>query len=56
MVRPMSTNNCLVMPSVNTMGRNTHTVVRVEARMAPATSLAPSIAASSTERPSLRMR
>ena len=56
MVSPMSTNSCLVIPSVNTMGRNTQTVVRVDAAMAPATSLAPSMAASFTEYPSLRRR
>ena len=27
MVSPISTKSCLVMPSVNTMGKNTHTVV-----------------------------
>ncbi len=43
-VRPRSTKSCRVIPSVNTMGRNTQTVVRVEARMAPATSPAPAIA------------
>ena len=56
MVSPMSTKSCLVIPSVNTMGRNTHTVVRVEAIMAPATSPAPAIAASFTECPSPRRR
>ena len=56
MVRPMSTNSCLVMPSVNTMGRNTQTVVSVEAMMAPATSCAPAMAASRTEAPWLRRR
>ena len=49
MVNPMSTNNCLVMPSVNTIGKNTHTVVNVDAKIAPATSPAPSIAASLAE-------
>ena len=56
MVSPMSTNSCLVMPSVNTMGRKTHTVVKVEASMAPATSPAPFMAASLAEYPSLRRR
>ena len=55
-VRPMSTNSCLVMPSVNTMGRNTQTVVSVDANMAPATSPAPAMAASLAEYPSLRRR
>ena len=41
MVRAMSVNSCLVTPSTNTMGRNTHTVVRVEAMMAPVTCTAP---------------
>ena len=55
MVSPISTNNCLTIPSVKTMGRNTHTVVSVEARIAPATSPAPAIAASFAEYPSLRI-
>ena len=37
------------------MGRNTQTVVSVEARIAPATSPAPLIAASFAEHPSLRI-
>lgn len=45
MVRARSVNSCLVMPSTNTMGRNTHTVVRVEAVMAPTTCAAPDTAA-----------
>ena len=40
-VRPISTNNCLVIPSVNTIGKNTHIVVRVEAHIAFETCLAP---------------
>ena len=45
-VSPISTNSCLVIPCVNTIGRNTQTVVRVDAIIAPPTCLAPSIAAS----------
>ena len=57
MVSPMSTNNCLAMPSVNTMGKKTHTVVSVEAAMAPATSFAPMTAAFFADAPSsLRIR
>ena len=33
MVKARSVNSCLVMPSTNTMGRNTHTVVRVDGKM-----------------------
>ena len=36
-VSPISTNNCLVIPSVNTIGAKTHTVVKVDAAIAPAT-------------------
>lgn len=56
MVRPMSTNSWRVMPLVNTMGRNTHTVVRVEAAMAPATCFAPFTAALAAGMPSPRRR
>ncbi len=56
MVNPISTNNCLVIPSVNTMGKNTQTVVKVEAMIAPATSFAPSMEASRILFPSLRIR
>ena len=56
MVSPISTNNCRVIPSVKTIGKNTHTVVRVEAMMAPATSPAPSTAASFALRPSFLIR
>ena len=45
MVKARSVNSCLVMPSTNTMGRNTHTVVSVEAVMAPTTCAAPDTAA-----------
>ena len=45
MVRARSVNSCRVMPSTNTMGRNTHTVVRVEEVTAPATWPAPATAA-----------
>ena len=51
-VSPMSTNSCLVIPLVNTIGRNTQTVVSVEAMIAPPTCLAPSMAASLAEAPS----
>ena len=44
-VRPMSVNNCLVIPSVKTIGKNTQIVVRVEAKIAPDTCLAPYTAA-----------
>ena len=44
------------MPSVNMMGANTQTVVRVEAIMAPPTCLAPSTAAFFTECPFCRSR
>ena len=56
MVSPISTNSCLVIPSVNKIGANTHIVVRVDATIAPATWLAPSTAAFFTEYPSLRRR
>ena len=36
-VSARSVKSCLVMPSTNTMGRNTHTVVSVEAVIAPST-------------------
>ena len=39
------------MPSVNTIGRNTHTVVRVDAVIAPATCFAPETAACTFEYP-----
>ena len=45
MVSARSVNSCLVIPVTNTMGRNTQTVVRVEAVTAPATCLAPETAA-----------
>ncbi len=57
MVSPISTKSCLVIPDVNTIGRNTHTVVRVEAIIAPPTCRAPSIAAFLADSPSsLRIR
>ena len=34
-VSPISVNICFVIPSVNTIGRNTHIVVKVEAKIAP---------------------
>ena len=55
-VNAMSTNSCLVIPSVNTIGTNTHTVVKVDAIMAPVTPPAPSTAALLMEYPSLRRR
>ena len=51
-VSAMSTNSCLVIPSVNTIGTNTHT----DAIMAPVTPPAPSTAAFLMEYPSLRRR
>ena len=45
MVSARSVKSCFVMPSTNTMGKNTHTVVRVEAVMAPSTCPAPATAA-----------
>ena len=45
MVSARSVKSCLVMPSTNTMGRKTHTVVNVEAVMAPSTCPAPATAA-----------
>ena len=56
MVRARSVNSCLVMPSTNTMGRNTHTVVKVEAVMAPSTWPAPATAAWRTLAPLERSR
>ena len=56
MVRARSVNSCLVMPSTNTMGRNTHTVVRVEAVMAPSPCRAPDTAAWMTVAPLARRR
>lgn len=44
------------MPSVKTMGANTHTVVMVEAIIEPVTSLLPSMAASRIDLPSPRIR
>ena len=38
-------NSCLVSPSVNTIGKNTHIVVNVDANMAPETCCAPYTAA-----------
>ncbi len=56
MVNPISTNNCLVIPSTNTIGKNTQTVVSVDAIIAFATSLDPSTAASFFEYPSFLNR
>ena len=44
------------MPCVKTMGRNTHTVVSVEAKIAPATCVAPRTAAWAARMPSARRR
>ena len=44
------------MPSMNTMGRNTHTVVRVEEVTAPATWAAPATAALAALTPLARSR
>ena len=56
MVNPMSTKSCFVSPVVNTIGRNTEIVVSVEDVIAPATPLAPVIAASLTGTPSFLNR
>ena len=56
MVRARSVKSCFVMPSTNTMGRNTHTVVRVEAVMAPATCFVPATAAWAAVAPLARRR
>ena len=53
--RAMSVRS-LVMPYVNTIGRNTAIVVKVEAVIAPATWLVPSTAEVWADRPSLRIR
>ena len=52
MVRPMSLNRSRVMPCTNTTGKNTHTVVSVEAINAPEICLTPSTQARSTGTPS----
>ena len=51
-VSAISTNSCLVIPSVKIIGANTQTVVSVEATIAPVTCPAPSTAAFRTEYPS----
>ena len=51
-----SRNNCPATPSTKTMGRNTATVVSVEATTGPATSPAPAIAASRAASPPARRR
>ena len=56
MVSAISTKSWRVMPCTNTIGRNTQTVVSVDAVIAPATCEAPAIAARKTETPSLRSR
>ena len=56
MVKPISANSWREMPSTNTMGRNTHTVVKVEEMMAPATWPAPMTAARLGGTPSLLSR
>ena len=56
MVRIMSMNTCRVSPWTNRMGKNTQTVVSVEAVMAPMTSRAPWMAASRASTPSARSR
>ena len=45
MVSARSVNSWRVMPSTKTMGRNTQTVVKVDAVMAPTTCPAPETAA-----------
>ena len=44
-VRPISEKSSLVNPSVNTIGKKTQIVVKVEAKIAPETCLAPITAA-----------
>ena len=56
MVRARSVNSSRVRPSTNTMGANTHTVVRVLATMAPSTCCAPDTAACTTVAPLARSR
>ena len=56
MVRPISTNICLDIPLTKTMGKKTHTVVRVEEVIAGAISLAPSMDASFADIPSFLRR
>ena len=56
MVRPISVKSWRVIPSVNTMGRNTQMVVSVEAMIAPATCPAPFTAAWAAGMPSERRR
>ena len=53
-VRAISENRSLVIPSVNIIGTNTHTVVIVEAVIAPPTCLAPAMAAFAGGTPSRR--
>ena len=52
-VRHISCIICLVIPSVNTIGRNTHIVVSVEEKIAPATWFAPITAARAAPMPLL---
>ena len=56
MVNPISVKSCFVIPVVNTIGRNTEIVVKVEDVIAPATPFAPVIAASLTGTPSFLNR
>ena len=56
MVRPISVNSSREMPCVNTMGRNTHMVVSVEAKIAPDTCFAPWMAALEAGTPRERRR
>ena len=51
MVRHMGASRSRTRPEVNIMGRNTHTVVRVEAIMEPATCLVPCTAARGASMP-----
>ena len=52
----MSEKSWRVTPSTKTMGRNTHTVVKVEAMMAPVTCTAPCTEALAEDMPSWRRR
>ena len=56
MVSDIGSSNSLVIPLVNTIGKNTQTVVRVEAITAPATCLLPCTAARGASTPRLRSR
>ena len=56
MVKPMSVKISRVNPCTNTIGKNTATVVSVEAMIAPETCFAPSTAATVADLPSFLIR